>query len=53
MFFLCLLLFIDHPAWFFWLELTILNLLLLILVVRQETMSRSLVEEVAQPATVR
>jgi len=53
MFFLFLFLFIDHPAWFFWLELTILNLLLLILVVRQETMSRSLVEEVAQPATVR
>jgi hypothetical protein len=50
MFFLFLFLIIDHPAWFFWLELTILNLLLMILVVRQETMSRSLVRDVAQPA---
>jgi CDP-alcohol phosphatidyltransferase len=52
MFFLFLFLLLDHPAWFFWLELTILNVLLLILVVRQERMSRALVQDVAQPVTV-
>ena len=35
MFFLFLFLILDRPAWFFWLELTILNLLLAVLIVRQ------------------
>ena len=52
MFFLFLFLILDRPAWFFWMELTILNLLLAVLIFRQEAMSESLVDEVAQPATV-
>jgi hypothetical protein len=52
MFFLFLFLILDRPAWFFWLELTALNLLLVLLVVRQENMSRSLVREIAHPQLV-
>ena len=36
MFFLFLFLFLDRPAWFFWLEVTVLNVLLACLIVRQE-----------------
>jgi hypothetical protein len=41
MFFLFLFLFIDRPTWYFWLELSAFNLLLIFLIVRQERMSRS------------
>ena len=36
------LLLIDQPIWYFWIELTVFNLLLIYLVLRQEKMSRSL-----------
>jgi CDP-alcohol phosphatidyltransferase len=49
MFFLFLFLIIDRPSWFFWLEVSVLNLLLLFLIVRQEHMSRSLVDDIMQP----
>jgi hypothetical protein len=48
MLFLFLFLILDRPAWFFWLEITVLNLLLLFLIVRQENMSRLLVHDIAQ-----
>ncbi len=41
MFFLFLFLFIDRPTWYFWLELSAFNFLLIFLNVRQERMSRS------------
>jgi phosphatidylglycerophosphate synthase len=50
MFFLFLFLIIDRASWFFWLEISVLNLLLLFLIVRQEHMSRSLVDDITQPA---
>jgi phosphatidylglycerophosphate synthase len=49
MFFLFLFLIIDRPSWLFWLEVSVLNLLLLFLIVRQENMSRLLVEDIMQP----
>lgn len=49
MFFLFLFLIMDRPSWFFWLEVSVLNLLLLFLIVRQENMSQSLVEDIMQP----
>lgn len=52
MFFLFLFLILDRPAWFFWLELTVFNLLLLVLIVRQENMSRSLVADMTHPQPV-
>jgi len=52
MFFLFLFLALDRPAWFFWLELTILNLVLAYLVVRQEKMSDALVNDISQPSPV-
>jgi len=52
MFFLFLFLVLDWPESFFWLEVTIFNLLLLALIVRQENMSRSLVQDVMQPEPV-
>ena len=52
MFFLFLFLVLDRPAWFFWLELTVFNLLLLVLTVQQENMSKSLVADVIQPEPV-
>lgn len=51
MFFLFLFVALDRPAWFFWLEVTIMNLLLLILIAHQENMSRSLVQDVMQAET--
>jgi hypothetical protein len=36
------LLLIDQPIWYFWIELTVFNLLLIYLVLRQENMSQSL-----------
>lgn len=44
MFFLFLFLIIDQPAWYFWLELSALNFLLIYLIVREERMSRSFLE---------
>ena len=41
MFFLFLFLVLDRPTWYFWLELSAFNLLLLYLILRQERMSRS------------
>lgn len=41
MFFLFLFLFIDRPTWYFWLELSAFNFLLIFLIARQERMSRS------------
>jgi phosphatidylglycerophosphate synthase len=41
MFFLFLFLFIDRPTWYFWLEVSAFNFLLIYLIVRQEKMSRS------------
>jgi hypothetical protein len=38
------LLFIGQPIWYFWFELTLLNLLLVDLIVRQENMAKSLEE---------
>ena len=52
MFFLFLFLVLDRPAWFFWLELTIMNALLAFLIIRQEAMSRSLVGDIKQAEAV-
>lgn len=41
MFFLFLFLALDRPTWYFWLELSAFNLLLIYLIVREERMSRS------------
>jgi hypothetical protein len=41
---LFILLFLDRPVWYFWIEVTLLNLLLAYLIHRQETMSQSLLE---------
>jgi phosphatidylserine synthase len=37
-------LFLGQPIWYFWVEVTILNALLIYLIHRQETMSQSLIE---------
>jgi hypothetical protein len=49
MFFLFLFLIIDRSAWYFWLELSAFNILLGYLIVRQETMSHSLVARATEP----
>ena len=49
MFLLFGVLLLDRPAWFFWIEITIFNLLLIYLIVREENMCRSLLEMVRQP----
>ena len=41
---LFLFLFLGQPIWYFWVEVTILNMLLAYLIHRQETMSQSLME---------
>ncbi|MEY2492419.1 MAG: hypothetical protein QOH24_1370 [Verrucomicrobiota bacterium] len=41
---LFVLLFLGRPIWYFWIEVTLLNLLLAYLIHREETMSRSLLE---------
>jgi hypothetical protein len=43
------LLLLDRTAWFFWIEITIFNLLLVYLLFREESMCRSLLEGVKQP----
>jgi phosphatidylglycerophosphate synthase len=45
MLFLFLFLFLGRPAWYFWLEITVFNLLLVVLISRQEKMSLSLVKD--------
>jgi phosphatidylglycerophosphate synthase len=45
MFFLFLFLIMDRPTWFFWLEVSVFNALLIYLIVRQESMSRTLLEQ--------
>ncbi|HEY4282302.1 MAG TPA: CDP-alcohol phosphatidyltransferase family protein [Chthoniobacterales bacterium] len=52
MLFLFLFLIIDRPAWFFWMEISVMNLLLLVLILRQESFSRSLIHEIEQPEPV-
>jgi hypothetical protein len=38
------LLFIGQPIWYFWFELTLLNVLLVYLIIREENMAESLLE---------
>ena len=40
---------IGQPVWYFWVEVTILNMLLAYLIHRQETMSQSLMELATDP----
>src|SRR5262249_3343985 len=49
MLFLFVFLIIDRPTWFFWTEITVLNLLLIYLLSRQATMCRSLLKMVERP----
>jgi len=46
---LFVLLFFGQPIWYFWIEITVFNLLLIYLIYRQEGMSRSLVELATTP----
>ncbi len=41
---LFILLFIGQPVWYFWIEVTVFNVLLTYLIYRQENMSQSLLE---------
>jgi hypothetical protein len=41
---LFILLFIGQPVWYFWIELTVFNVLLVYLIYRQESMTQSLLE---------
>ncbi len=50
MLFLFFFLIIDRPAWFFWLELSVFNLLLGHLILRQEKMSLLLCKDVTEAA---
>jgi phosphatidylglycerophosphate synthase len=52
MFFLFLFIIIDRPAWYFWLELSVLNGLLIYLILRQERMARSFLVQPYQSAEV-
>ena len=40
---LFILLFIGQPIWYFWIEVTLLNLLLAYLIYRQENLAQSLI----------
>jgi len=48
MFVLFVLLFIGRPIFYFWIELTALNVLLVFLIVRQEKMAQTLMETAAE-----
>jgi hypothetical protein len=48
MFLLFVFLILDRPTWFFWTEITVLNLLLIYLFYRQSAMCRSLLDVVTQ-----
>ena len=52
MFFLFLFLILGRPALFFWMEITVLNLLLAFLILRQEHMSDSLVRDIDRAEAV-
>lgn len=41
---LFILLFIGQPVWYFWVEVTVFNVLLVYLIWRQERMAQSLLE---------
>jgi len=41
---LFLLLFLDRPVWYFWIELTVLNFLLIVLLIHQNKMSESVLK---------
>jgi len=41
---LFILLFIGQPVWYFWIEVTVFNVLLVYLIYRQESMAQSLLE---------
>jgi len=43
---LFLLLFIGRPVYYFWVELTVFNFLLIYLLVREQSMSQRLLEDV-------
>jgi len=43
------LLFIGQPVWYFWVELTVFNFLLIYLLVREQSMSQRLLEDVFAP----
>lgn len=49
MLFLFTVLLLDRAAWFFWIEITMFNLLLIYLLFREKSMCRSLLEMVRQP----
>lgn len=49
MFLLFAVLLLNRPAWFFWVEITVFNLLLIYLLFRQRRMCRSLLEMMTQP----
>ena len=44
---LFVLLFVKQPVWYFWIELTILNVLLTYLILRQEKMAQSVLQTIA------
>ena len=44
---LFVLLFVKQPVWYFWIELTILNVLLIYLILRQEKMAQSVLQTMA------
>jgi hypothetical protein len=46
---LFILLFIGQPVWYFWLEVTLFNLLLAYLIYRQERMAQSLLALATTP----
>jgi phosphatidylglycerophosphate synthase len=46
MLFLCAFLLLDRPMWFFWLEIIAMNLLLLFLIARQESLARRILQSV-------
>ncbi len=52
MFFLFLFLAIDRPIWYFWLEVSVFNLLLIYLIFRQEKMARAFLEHPYRAAEV-
>jgi phosphatidylglycerophosphate synthase len=52
MFFLFLFLFLKQPIWFFWVELTVFNLLLFYLILRQERMARLFLNRPARAVEV-
>jgi len=52
MLFLFFFIIVNRPAWYFWFELSALNLLLIYLIVRQEKMARAFLDQPAQLGVV-